>query len=195
MSADWYVFHVRKPIADIKLTSSQVADGAPSNNLYACDLRADFFELGYELFQDKSILGAHFFAADVFDSSNSELNALDGTVDIVNASAFFHLFDYEGQFNAATRVAKLLRKVPGSLIVGRQMGNSLKGDHYANRKMGGDSKYRHDKQTWEQMWKEVGEKTGTKWEVDVWWMELQATKDASLNEKGSQQMKYSCRML
>lgn len=166
-----------------------MADGCPSTNLYACDLRADFFALGYELFRDKSTLGAHFFAADVFDSSNVQLNALDGTVDIVNASAFFHLFNYEGQVAAATRVARLLRKVPGGLIVGRQMGNSMKGDHYANRKGGSEE------QTWEQMWKEVGEKTGTKWEVNVWWQERNATRNASLNEKGAQQMKYSCRMV
>lgn len=75
------------------------------------------------------------------------------------------------------------------------MGNSKKGAHYPNRKLGGEDKYRHDEETWVEMWRKVGEKIGVKWKVDVWWQKKESTRDASLNEDGAQQMKYSCRMI
>jgi hypothetical protein len=138
-------------------------DGVPSEYLYASDLRPDFFELGYKLFQDKETLKTKFIAADVFDET-SGLDALTGQVDIVFVGAFLHLFDYAGQFNAAKRIVKLLRPKKDSLILGRQVGNIEPGDKKGSS---GRSVFRHDEASFKKLWDEVGEATGTKWRVEA----------------------------
>ncbi len=62
-------------------------DGAPSQNLYACDLKGEFLDLGYELFKDKETLKSHGFVADVFAPS-SALDELNGKIDAVYAADF-----------------------------------------------------------------------------------------------------------
>ncbi len=71
-----------------------VADGVDTSKCYASDLQLDFIELGYELFRDKETLKTKFIAANVFDTDSS-LKDLEGTIDIVGASSFFHLFNWE----------------------------------------------------------------------------------------------------
>lgn len=66
-------------------------DGAPSQNLYACDLKHEFLDLGYELFQDKATLKMHGFAADVFAPS-SALDEIDGKIDAIYAASFFRTY-------------------------------------------------------------------------------------------------------
>ncbi|KAL9095564.1 MAG: hypothetical protein Q9165_001996 [Trypethelium subeluteriae] len=102
--------------------TDQEFDGAPSSNLYGSDLRPDFIELGYELFLDKQTFGATFLPADIFDP-NSDLKQLDGTIDIIQTSSFFHLFDRDTQIRLAKRVVALLKPQKDSLIFGRQVGN------------------------------------------------------------------------
>lgn len=103
------------------------ADGAPSENLYGSDLRPEFFELGYEFFRDRDTLKSKFIAADIFDP-NSALKELDGKIDILYAGSFLHLFGYEQQLEVSIRIAKLLKEKPGSLLVGRQVGNVEAGE-------------------------------------------------------------------
>ena len=78
------------------------------------------------MFLDRSTLQTEFVQADIFDP-DSQLKQLDGTVDIVNAASFFHLFDWDGQVKAAKRVAQLLKPVPNSVIIGRQGGQPQAG--------------------------------------------------------------------
>jgi len=84
-----------------------VADGVPSENVYAADLQGEFFESGCKLFNDKDRLTSKFIAADVFDP-NSGLSALDGNIDIVYAAALIHLFDYNDQLLACQRIVKFV---------------------------------------------------------------------------------------
>lgn len=99
-----------------------VHDGAPSENTVASDVTENFWEpYGFDLFLDRESLKTRFIKADIF-AENSELDQLDGKINIVNAASFFHLFDWDGQIKAAKRVVKLLEPTSGSLIVGRQGG-------------------------------------------------------------------------
>jgi SAM-dependent methyltransferase len=98
-----------------------VADGAPSENLYGADLRSDWFELGYQLFNDTDTLKSTFYAADIFDP-NSRLNEIDGKIDIIYAGSFLHLFGYDEQLEVCAKIVKLLKPKKGSLLVGRQVG-------------------------------------------------------------------------
>ena len=42
---------------------------------------------------------------------------------IIHASSFFHLFNREDQIRVACVCVELLKKTPGSLVFGRQIGN------------------------------------------------------------------------
>ena len=140
-----------------------VADGAPGENIWGFDLRPDFIELGYELFMDKGILKSHFMTGDVFDE-HSRLKELNGNIDIIHAGSFFHLFDWNQQVQVAKRMVEILRPRAGSLVLGRQVGNMTAGEflHRTNEK---GTMYRHNEQSLERMWKEVGEVTRTEWKV------------------------------
>ncbi|KAF2239274.1 hypothetical protein EV356DRAFT_502283 [Viridothelium virens] len=139
-------------------------DGAPASNLYGSDLRPDFIELGYELFLDKHKFGATFVLADVFDP-NSDLKQLDGTIDIIHAASFFHLFDRDTQIKLAKRVIALLKPQKDSLLFGRQVGKVEAGETPANSQPG-RLLFRHNVETWAELWKQIGRETGTEWQVD-----------------------------
>ena len=116
------------------------------------------------MFLDRSTLQTEFVQADIFDP-DSQLKQLDGTVDIVNAASFFHLFDWDGQVKAAKRVAQLLKPVPNSVIIGRQGGQPQAGK--IAHLMKDVNAFWHNVESWKDMWKKVGEETGTEWTVEA----------------------------
>jgi hypothetical protein len=61
---------------------------------------------------------------------------------------------------------KLLREKKGSVVLGRQVGNVEAGERVprTNEKQ---TMFRHNEESFKQMWVEVGEATGTTWSVDV----------------------------
>ncbi|KAJ5579928.1 uncharacterized protein N7459_005913 [Penicillium hispanicum] len=143
-----------------------VFDGVPSDNLYASDIRRDFFDIGYDLFRDRDTLKTRFIAADVFDDHSDLVKCLTGSVDIVNAASFFHLFTWDQQVVLGKRVVSLLRARPGSLLVGRQVGRVDPVD--PGNKENAPTHYRHDAATWNRLWMQIAEETGTKWDVEAW---------------------------
>ena len=142
-----------------------VADGVPSSQLIGLDIESQLIELGYEFFLDRATLRSKFIVADVFKGAAqgalwTELEELKA--DIIHASAFFHLFPLADQVRAAKNTANLVRM--GGVIVGRQSG-SVKPSEVPAIKAGTTS-FRHDVNTFQRMWDEVGEATGTKWSVN-----------------------------
>ena len=87
-------------------------------------------------------------------------------MDIVHAASFFHLFDWDEQFTVAKHVAKLLKPRPGSLLIGRQIGHRTAGE-WARRLDSSKTRYRHNEESFTRLWKEVGDETGSEWEVDA----------------------------
>jgi len=146
---------------------SLVADGAPSENLYGADIHPEFLELGYELFRDKESLGAHFLVGDVFDDEGEggkELKKLDGKIDIIHAASFMHLFAWAQQVQLGIRMVQLLRPTTkDALVLGRQRGATKPGVYPTSNKS--LMTYVHDPASFQRLWDEVGEKTGTKWNV------------------------------
>lgn len=176
--------------------TTKVADGAPSENLYACDLRPEFTSLGYDLFLDASTLKTHFFAADIFDASpTSPLSALDSQIDILNTSSFFHLFTLPQQKEVAARVTKLLRKTPGSLIVGRQAASVVAGNMENKVRNDGAEVWRHNVESWEGMWREVGEEAGVEWECETLLTQRPEWTARGLGDEGTRVMKFAVRMV
>lgn len=129
-------------------------------------MRQEFLDLGNDLFLDKEKFPNTFFPSDIFDS-NSALNKLDGQIDIVYTGSFFHLFDYADQYKIALRVVELLNPKSGSMLIGRQVGNVNPGDYQREGYPGEQKRFRHDGKTWAELWRKVGEETGTKWDVDA----------------------------
>ncbi len=156
------------------------AAGAPSENLYATDLRRDFWELGYELFKDKETLKSRFIEANVLAADSEQvgegegegLQGLDGKIDIIYVGSFLHLFDYAGQFKVCERIVRLLKPVKGSVVSGRQVGHLVAGEkvHRTNYR---ENMFRHNEESFKTMWEEVGQKTGSSWSVEVELKEVQ----------------------
>lgn len=169
----------------------QIFKGAPPSNLYGSDLRPEFFSVGFDLFLDRSTIKATFIASDIFDDTSALFQQLPGKLDIINAASFFHLFDWDRQVNVAKQVVKLLRPVPGSLLVGRHSGNVRPGEREGSEIRG--VIYRHDAGSWKRLWEQVGRETGTEWEVDVTeerWEELQTHAD---RDEGAFKMQFVIR--
>jgi len=145
---------------------NQVLDGVPSENTYGSDLRPEFIELGFDLFKDKGKIKTTFLPANVFDD-DSPLTQIYGQISIVYTGSFFHLFKYEEQFDVAKRVVQLLKPEPGSLVVGRQIGNENFGEYNTPGYSGEKGRFRHNPKTWTELWDEVGEATGTQWKVEA----------------------------
>lgn len=143
-----------------------VADGAPSENIYGADLERSFWDLGYDLFEDRQTLKTRFIQADIFDG-HSALGELKGTLDIVYTGSFFHLFDYARQVQAGRNVARFLKPQKGSILVGRQVGGIKAGEREHRTNPKGGTMYRHDVESFQKMWTDIGEDLGLRFSIDA----------------------------
>ncbi|KAH0490041.1 hypothetical protein TgHK011_001526 [Trichoderma gracile] len=143
-----------------------IHDGAPSINTYGSDLWGEYLSMSYELFKDEDRLQITLIAADIFDDS-SPLIELTGKLNIIYVGDFFHLFSLEEQEQIAVRIIQLLAPQPDSLIIGRQSGGEVAGEHTKAGDTSGRKHYQHSPQSWKQLWHRVGDMTGSKWSVEV----------------------------
>ena len=88
-----------------------VFDGAPAASMYGIDIEAAFISLGYELFLDEGKMQSHFIIGNLVDM---DLRDIRETMDVVVASAFFHLFPRAKQLVIVQRLISVLRPQPGS---------------------------------------------------------------------------------
>ena len=66
-------------------------DGAPTDNMYASDIVLDFWDIGFDLFQDRASMNAQFVQADLLDEG-SALRQLKGTIDIIYVGSVLLFF-------------------------------------------------------------------------------------------------------
>lgn len=137
-----------------------VADGVPAENLYGCDLRKEYMELGYKLFRDKTTLKSTFITADILDP-DSRLKPLKGHFNMIFAGSFFHLWNYAGQLQVSKLAAELLRPEQGSVIFGRQVGS------VNATELGDITMFQHNIESFKEMWKQVGQGIGVTFDVDA----------------------------
>jgi hypothetical protein len=95
------------------------------------------------------------------------LKQLNGQINVMYTGSFFHLFSYDKQMDVAIRVVEILAPVPGSILIGRQVGNDNPGAFTIGTPGGQSQPYRHNAESWKAFWDEVGQKTGSKWKVHV----------------------------
>ena len=109
-----------------------------------------------------------FLAGDVFDDAHLSLAApmqfgppppvasvntlteLRGHISVIHASALFHLFNEEKQFELGKRLAALLDPRPGSIIFGSHGGMPIKGQPLEPY----PTMFGHSPESWTQMWEE-----------------------------------------
>lgn len=137
-----------------------VASGAPAENMLGCDLQNEFIDLGYRLFKDQDRLRATFLAADIFDPS-SRLMDLKGSFNMIFAGSFFHLWGYKKQKEVSRIVAGLLHPAGGSMILGRQIGAM----QAAEQSSATGTMYRHNVESFKQMWQDIGTELGINFEI------------------------------
>ena len=142
------------------------ADQVPTHRMYAMDIKRELWDLGLELFRDREKMHATFIQADIFDQQ-SDLQKLDGRVDIILACQFLHLFDWEKQLGAMKRIVKLSR--PGSMVIGYQRAQVIAQE--CARPWG--IMYLHDVEPFRKIWIQVSNETGTEWKLNVSLVPLQ----------------------
>jgi hypothetical protein len=137
-------------------------DGAPTENIYGCDLQSDFIDLGYHLFRDREKLKTQFLVADIFDPQ-SALTGIKDQIDMVYTGSFFHLWGHEKQVEASKAVVALLRPQPGSMILGRQVGAT----EPLEKNSPTGTMYRHNVESFKKMWDEIGNDLGVMFTVEA----------------------------
>lgn len=137
------------------------SQGVPTDNMYASDLIGELWELGYELFSDKDRMKGQFIQADVFDD-NSPLSQFNGKMDIVIANQFIHLFDWKKQVIAAKRIIGFTSG-PGAIVIGYQRAREMP----ENKVVPWGEMFIHNVESWYELWRQVGEETGTKWHINA----------------------------
>ncbi|KAG7448621.1 uncharacterized protein BT62DRAFT_992644 [Guyanagaster necrorhizus] len=150
-----------------------VVDGYSVEQVVASDLHPEFWELGHRLFKSTAeTFPARFIPADIFQlkglsredvpapvpelSQVQSLAELRGHISAIHTSAFFHLFDEEGQFEIANIMAALLSSEPGSMIFGSHVGRREKGFRTASE-VGSNGVHRsnmfcHSPESWRLLW-------------------------------------------
>ena len=153
------------------------ADGAPTEQMYSSDIIPDFWDISYDLYRDADRMKARFIPADLLDPA-SPLDELRGKVDILLANQIFHLFDWERQIEAGKNMIALSR--PGTWLVGYHIGSvdseAVPVGMNAGGKAGtGGSKTRflHNSETWQEMWRQLQEETSTEWEIESFLLPLE----------------------
>ena len=109
---------------------------------------------------------AHFIRDDILAEESSLIRKLPGTVDIMVAGDFLHLFSWDAQLEAAARMVRLSKAQQGTVIIGKQIGRRP-AEAVVNQWTAKDAMYLHDENTFQRMWADVAEKTGTKRAVRV----------------------------
>ena len=138
-------------------------DGAPSESTVGLDLSSELIELGYELFRDQDQLCTEFIIED-FVRDTPKLDRLKTKISFVNCGFFLHLWDWDGQVDAAKRIVDFVVKEKGTVITGVSAGSDVPGVWVDNPHRGRPM-YLHDNQTFALLWRQIGRETSTKWMV------------------------------
>lgn len=135
---------------------------------------------GYDLFLDRNSLRTQFFVADIFDQVSLDMAALEGQMDIIFAGSFFHLFDWDQQCAVAKVIVRLLQPHRNSMVFGHHLGNIQAGSYPYGLSSSGTI-FKHDVASFQQLWRQIGEATGTIWRVEA---TLEMMKPSGFNKEG-----------
>lgn len=147
-----------------------VANGAPSDNMYGADIEPGFWEVGYELFKDRSTFRGRYLQSDILDGTGDApltsalRQQLYGKVDVIYAGAVFHLWDIDTQFEVLKGLVELTRR--NSMVVVCQLGSVEVATKPAWRE-GLKPRLFHNAESVKDLWDRVCKATDTDWKVDA----------------------------
>lgn len=140
------------------------AHGISTDRMWALDIEPHLWKLGFELFRDEGRMRASFIHADFLKGNIADdvrFSPLRGHVDLVLASQFLHLFDWEDQLAASKRIVSLSK--PGTMLVGFQQGRKQARAYIRPWGM----MFYHNQDSFLQLWRLVQQQTDTQWTVVV----------------------------
>ena len=146
-------------------------DGAKPTQLVGLDFVPEFNTLGYELFRDSDKFSFEFQTRDILDDT-ADWSSLLSRFDFIHMTSFLHIWNWDKQVKAASRVASFSKL--GTVIIGSGLGSTESGE-FPNLE-GYGTNYRQSEQSFERLWAEVGKKSGTNWKVQSTFKKLEATK-------------------
>ncbi|KAK8057136.1 hypothetical protein PG996_011073 [Apiospora saccharicola] len=172
--------------------------GVDPTRLFGADLERPFIEAGFELFRDREAAfgrGATLVVGDALAEGQGEgdpaLEVLDGKISIVHASAFFHLFT-GGEAGRAV-LSRGRREGRGregaAMIFGRQVASTSPREIQGVR---GERRFLHDGASWQRLWDEVGEATGTRWRTEVEMEGVEEGQTDHLADGSTRRMNFVC---
>lgn len=144
-------------------------DKIDSSQLCDIELNQRLIDLGYELFRDRETFKANISAGDILAPLESQphLTNLKGKADMLQVSMVLHMFDWSQMVEAAKTLVALSSPKPGTLIAGSQMGSRNAGSYaMPSSTFNTSSAYRHNKESMERFWKQIGDETGSSWTVE-----------------------------
>ncbi|KAL8953259.1 MAG: hypothetical protein Q9222_000864 [Ikaeria aurantiellina] len=143
-------------------------DGAPTRNCTAVDLEPRFFSIAEDLFKDSRKLDASFAGADLLNADEKLWRELEGKIDIVHASSLFHLFGLERQRQIAHLISRIVKPVPGSLVVGLQLAAKEKAEHIpiVNDQ---EPSFCHSLESMQLMWDDAAQDIGSNTDKTLRW--------------------------
>lgn len=143
-------------------------DGAPTEKMYGCDIESRFFDIGYDFYRDRKTFHAMFFKADVEQLDQcGEMQKLKGDLDIIYCAKILHLFNREEQKQRIKDLLRYIRPQVGSMFVVSQNGymGSPTFDRPPSMGRPGGKIWMADADGWTDLWREVEQDTGSKWET------------------------------
>jgi len=145
-----------------------VLDGALGESLVGLELESGFLDLGFDLFADRELCKGRMIVGNIFDESpDGPLASLRGSINIVHAASFFHLFTLEDQVKLGVNPVHLMRDAPGALVLGRHLGSST-GEERPSRMIPNGKMYFHSPDSFKTLWAKISERTQTTWHVNAW---------------------------
>ncbi|EAW12308.1 class I SAM-dependent methyltransferase [Aspergillus clavatus NRRL 1] len=148
------------------------AHGAPTDGMWAVDIEAGLWKLGFELFRDADRMKARLIQGDFLQLEDQRLDALYGKADLVIASQFLHLFSWDGQIAATKRIVALSK--PGTIFAGYQQGRKQAREYLRPWGM----MFYHNLESFRRLWDVVQRETATQWTLEA--------KEVDLREWGMQ---------
>ncbi|KAK3390095.1 hypothetical protein B0H63DRAFT_464774 [Podospora didyma] len=149
------------------------AAGVPGNRLIGAEYFPGFVDAGYDLFLDRDTLGATFLTPyDILDTDNRSLEPYQGQINVVHMGMLLHLFTWAQQVDILvkklvdTDTGIFLKDTPGVLLVGTVVSHE-RGVATESWNTPGHWPFFHNPDTFKRMIVEVGERTGTKWQVSA----------------------------
>lgn len=86
-------------------------------------------------------------------------------MDIIFASSFLHVWDWDDTIKATKCLVSMTRPRPGSMVVGKQLGSLNACQHKMPTSSGFN--LRHNAESMRRFWQQDGDEAGTSWKVEA----------------------------